>query len=118
MTRLIQNSRRLFGFVNKTRSPQRAALDRWNRKLHYYAGLSLLFFMWLFAFSGLLLNHPTWSFVESWNNRKERNYEREITTAPGPEFSTNNLEGRTPYSGLIQGSDGTLYGTTLWRCEL
>jgi hypothetical protein len=74
--------------------------------------LSLLFFMWLFAFSGLLLNHPTWSFVESWNNRKERNYEREITTAPGPEFSTNNLEGRTPYSGLIQGSDGTLYGTT------
>jgi uncharacterized repeat protein (TIGR03803 family) len=28
------------------------------------------------------------------------------------EFSTNNLEGRTPYSGLIQGSDGTLYGTT------
>src|ERR1035441_6942576 len=88
MTRLIQNSRRLFGFVNKTRSPQRAALDRWNRKLHYYAGLSLLFFMWLFAFSGLLLNHPTWSFVESWNNRKARKSEREITTAPGPEFST------------------------------
>ena len=28
------------------------------------------------------------------------------------QFSTNNLEGRTPYSGLIQGSDGTLYGTT------
>ena len=60
------------------------ALERWNRKLHYYAGLFLLFFMWLFAFSGLLLNHPTWSFAESWNNRKERNYEREIT-APGPE---------------------------------
>ena len=28
------------------------------------------------------------------------------------EFSTNNLEGRTPSSGLIQGMDGTLYGTT------
>ena len=27
-------------------------------------------------------------------------------------FSTNYLEGHTPYSGLIQGSDGTLYGTT------
>jgi uncharacterized repeat protein (TIGR03803 family) len=27
-------------------------------------------------------------------------------------FSTNYLEGHSPYSGLIQGSDGTLYGTT------
>jgi len=41
--------------------------------------------MWLFAGSGLLLNHPTWSFAESWNNRKEANYEREIT-APLPEL--------------------------------
>jgi hypothetical protein len=62
----------------------RAGLERWNRKLHFYTGLFLLFFMWLFAFSGLLLNHPTWSFAESWNNRKERNYEREMTI-PGPE---------------------------------
>ena len=28
------------------------------------------------------------------------------------QFSTNGLEGCWPYSGLIQGSDGTLYGTT------
>src|SRR6267143_1807667 len=62
----------------------RARFEGWNRKLHFYAGLFLLFFMWLFAFSGLLLNHPTWSFAESWNKRKERNYEREITI-PGPE---------------------------------
>src|SRR5439155_7047797 len=62
----------------------RAGFERWNRKLHFYAGLFLLFFTWLFAFSGLLLNHPTWSFPESWNNRKERNYEREITV-PGSE---------------------------------
>jgi len=62
----------------------RAGFRRWNRKLHFYAGLFLLFFMWLFAFSGLILNHPTWSFAESWNNRKERNYEREMTV-PGPE---------------------------------
>ena len=61
-----------------------AGFERWNRKLHFYAGLFLLFFLWLFAFSGLLLNHPTWSFAESWNNRKETNYEREIT-ALGPE---------------------------------
>ncbi|OLE81308.1 MAG: hypothetical protein AUG74_00805 [Bacteroidetes bacterium 13_1_20CM_4_60_6] len=62
----------------------RAGFERWNRKLHFYAGLFLLFFMWLFAFSGLILNHPTWSFAESWNNRKERNYDREMTV-PGPE---------------------------------
>ena len=62
----------------------RAGFARWNRKLHFYSGLFLLFFLWLFAFSGLLLNHPTWSFAESWNNRKETNYDREIT-ALGPE---------------------------------
>jgi len=37
----------------------RASSERWNRKLHFYTGLFLLFFLWLFAFSGLLLNHPT-----------------------------------------------------------
>ncbi len=62
----------------------RAGLERWNRKLHFYSGLFLLFFLWLFAFSGLLLNHPSWTFAESWNNRKEANYEREIT-ALGPD---------------------------------
>lgn len=60
-------------------------LARWNRKLHYYAGLFLLFFVWLFAFSGLLLNHPKWRFDESWNNRKETNADLEITP-PGPDL--------------------------------
>jgi hypothetical protein len=59
-------------------------LERWNRKLHFYSGLFLIFFLWLFAFSGLLLNHPSWAFHEHWNNRKETTYERPIT-APGPE---------------------------------
>jgi hypothetical protein len=36
--------------------------------------------MWLFAFSGLVLNHPSWSYTESWKNRRERNYERDIST--------------------------------------
>jgi hypothetical protein len=61
-----------------------AGAERWNRKLHFYSGLFLLFFVWLFAFSGLILNHPTWSFAESWNKRQETNYVREIT-ALGPE---------------------------------
>ncbi len=62
----------------------RVRLERWNRKLHYYAGLFLLFFLWLFAVTGLVLNHPTWSFAESWTKRTETNSERAIT-ALGPE---------------------------------
>jgi hypothetical protein len=54
------------------------AFARWNRKLHYYAGLYLLFFVWLFAFTGLLLNHSEWSFAEFWDSRKQTSYEREI----------------------------------------
>ena len=41
----------------------------WNRRLHYYLGLYLLFFIWLFAFTGLLLNHPRWQFAQFWPNR-------------------------------------------------
>lgn len=69
--------------IPKGLSPN-VGLARWNRKLHFYAGLLLLFFLWLFTFTGLLLNHPSWSFAESWNNRRETNFERRIT-APGPE---------------------------------
>jgi hypothetical protein len=61
-----------------------AGLERWNRKLHFYSGLFLMFFLWLFAFSGLLLNHPKWTFHEHWKNRKETNYERAIK-APAPD---------------------------------
>lgn len=34
--------------------------DSWNSRVHYYAGLYFLFFLWLFAVSGLLLNHGMW----------------------------------------------------------
>jgi hypothetical protein len=47
----------------------------WNRKLHYYLGLYFLFFLWLFAFSGLLLNHGAWSFAQFFPNRKVTNFE-------------------------------------------
>ncbi len=57
----------------------RVRLERGNRKLHYYAGLFLLFFLWLFAVTGLVLNHPTWNFAESWSKRTETNSERAIT---------------------------------------
>lgn len=56
----------------------REAFEVWNRRLHFYVGLYLLFFIWLFTFTGLLLNHPTWTFDEFWNSRKQSSFEREI----------------------------------------
>lgn len=45
-------------------------------------GLYFLFFLWLFAFTGLLLNHPGWSFAEFWPNRKQSSFERQIQPPP------------------------------------
>lgn len=53
-------------------------LARWNRRLHYYLGLYLLFFVWLFALTGLLLNHSQWKFAEFWSNRRESALEQDI----------------------------------------
>ena len=87
----------------------RAGFERWNRKLHFYAGLFLLFFLWLFAFSGLLLNHPTWSFHESWSNRKDMNYEREIAPL-GPEVKGDLAQAREILRQL--GIEGEILWTT------
>ena len=56
----------------------RGRLRTWNRKLHYYLGLYLLFFVWLFAVSGLILNHPRWATGQFWNERRETITERGI----------------------------------------
>jgi hypothetical protein len=53
----------------------------WNRKLHFYLGLYLLLFLWLFAFTGLLLNHQ-WTFAEFWPNRKQSDVIRAIEPPP------------------------------------
>jgi len=56
---------------------QKKGLIKWNRKIHIFLGLFLLVFIWLFGFSGLLLNHH-WEFAKSWEKRKEMNYEKTI----------------------------------------
>lgn len=53
-------------------------LKSWNRRVHYYLGLYFLFFLWLFSFTGLLLNHPQWRFTQYWSDRKETRFERTI----------------------------------------
>lgn len=50
----------------------------WNRRLHYFVGLYLLFFCWLFVFTGLLLNHPRWQFPQYWPNRIQRESEQHV----------------------------------------
>ena len=87
----------------------RAEFKRWNRKLHFYAGLFLLFFVWLFAFSGLVLNHPSWRFTEFWSNRAQSNYERDIV-APGPEVKGDLAQAREILGPL--GIEGEILWTT------
>ncbi len=42
-----------------------------SRRLHIHLGLLLLFFIWLFSFTGLLLNHGNWKFASFWDERQE-----------------------------------------------
>jgi hypothetical protein len=49
----------------------------WNRKGHYYLGLYFMFFLWLFALTGLLLNH-SWRFAEFWPTRTVSKFERQV----------------------------------------
>lgn len=55
----------------------------WNRKLHFYLGLYFLFFLWLFAFTGLLLNHSSWAFAQFFPQRKISKFERAIGIPAG-----------------------------------
>ena len=57
---------------------RRARIRIWTRKLHNYLGLYFLVFLWLFAVSGLVLNHSTWSLAQFWKARAESTAERQI----------------------------------------
>jgi hypothetical protein len=59
-----------------------AALEAWNRRLHYYLGLYFLLFIWLFSFTGLLLNHPRWPLSRIPNDANPA-YERTIEPPRG-----------------------------------
>lgn len=66
--------------------PERRASDLflvWNRRIHYFIGLYLLFFCWLFVFTGLLLNHPRWRFAEFWPNRVQNTIEMPVDAPAG-----------------------------------
>lgn len=50
----------------------------WNRRFHVFSGLYFLLFLWLFAISGLLLNHSDWSLAEFWPQREESSADRQV----------------------------------------
>src|ERR1041385_4602087 len=85
----------------------RRGLEHWNRRLHFHTGLFLLFFLWLFAITGLVLNHPEWRFSESWSKRREQTQERQIS-APGSE-----LKGDLAQAKALMGQLG-IEGDILW----
>ena len=57
-------------------------LESWNRKLHYYLGLYFVMFLWLFSFTGFLLNHPRWA-LSHIPNDQNLPYERAIDSPSG-----------------------------------
>jgi hypothetical protein len=56
-------------------------IETWNRKFHFYLGLYFLFFLWLFALTGLMLNHGQWLVSLAANRRQDTHYERVIEVA-------------------------------------
>lgn len=77
----------------------------WNRRLHYFLGLYFLFFIWLFALTGLLLNHGSWTFAEFWPNRKVSTFEQSIrapAATGGALEDARDIMGQLDVSGEIQ----------------
>ena len=70
-------------------------LNYWSRKFHIHLGLFLLLFIWLFSFSGLLLNHSKWKFASFWDERKEK-----ITITPI--HTTANLDSAAMLKNIMQ----------------
>lgn len=50
--------------------------------MHFYVGLYLLFYIWLFSLTGLLLNHPGWA-RHAADRRSETRSEAQVALRPG-----------------------------------
>jgi hypothetical protein len=95
----------------RRRRPDR--VRTWNRKLHYYLGLYLLLFLWLFAISGLVINHPKWTAAKFWSRRVETVTHRAIR--PMPAVSDDQLTADIMRNLGIEGEPGELRRDTTGR---
>lgn len=87
--------------------PLRRSLDLfqvWNRKLHFYTGLYFLLFLWLFSFTGLMLNHSGWSISNFWPQRIQTAFERPIhPPSPGGDLAeARDLMGQLGLHGEVE----------------
>jgi len=73
-------SRRFHGVTHD--KPQSNTFPAWNRRIHFCLGLYFLLFLWLFSFTGLLLDHGGWSFAEFWPQRKQSQSAHKIVAPP------------------------------------
>ena len=78
-------------------------LNYWSRKFHIHLALFLLLFIWLFSFSGLLLNHGKWKFASFWDERKEKITKSSI-------HDTNNLDSAAMLKKIMQQLKGSFTG--------
>lgn len=58
-------------------------IEVWNKKVHIYIGLFLLWFIWLFGLSGLLLNHSRWLQRGAWQGRTESEFTHSVQPSTG-----------------------------------
>ncbi|MBI5689174.1 MAG: hypothetical protein HZC55_03690 [Verrucomicrobia bacterium] len=63
-------------------SPQAEGVaTSWMRRIHILLGLYFFFALWLFALTGLLLNHA-WGFAEFWSKRRVETTEVAVVAPP------------------------------------
>ena len=55
------------------------SIARWNARIHYYLGLYFLFFIWLFAVTGVLLNHGMWGMGDFQRSRTASKSEHRVS---------------------------------------
>jgi hypothetical protein len=80
------------------------SLGIWTRKLHNYLGLYLLLWLWLFAVTGLVLNHPKWEIAQFWKRRTEETTQKSIRIpeATGDLAMATQLMGQLAVTGELQ----------------
>jgi hypothetical protein len=79
-------------------------LNFWSRKLHIHISLFLLFAIWLFSYSGLLLNNGKWKISGFWDERKETEevFPVQISKSIGSESMINEVMFQIGISGEIR----------------
>ena len=88
----------------ETLPAQHRPFARWNARAHYYLGLYFLFFIWLFAITGLLLNHGMWGMADFQRSRTTSKSEHRVIlpTSGTPISDARDLMDQLRVTGEVQ----------------